>query len=87
MATDIRTAELRSPVDIAEYLFTRLRQLGIKSIQGVPGEFHLTIVYINLAFETNCIISGDYNLAALDYIPKCGLKWVGNCNELNAGEF
>ena len=22
---------------------------------------------------------------ALDYIPKTGLKWVGNCNELNAG--
>ena len=22
---------------------------------------------------------------ALDYIPKCGLNWVGNCNELNAG--
>lgn len=65
MATDIRTAELKTPVDVAEYLFTRLRQLGIKSIQGVPG---------------------DYNLVALDYIPKCGLKWVGNCNELNAGE-
>ena len=22
---------------------------------------------------------------ALDYIPKAGLRWVGNCNELNAG--
>jgi hypothetical protein len=29
--------------------------------------------------------SGDYNLAALDYLPKCDLHWVGNCNELNAG--
>jgi len=28
----------------------------------------------------------DYNLTALDYIPKAGLKWVGNCNELNAGK-
>lgn len=28
---------------------------------------------------------GDYNLAALDYLPKCELHWVGNCNELNAG--
>jgi pyruvate decarboxylase len=28
---------------------------------------------------------GDYNLQALDYLPKCGLSWVGNCNELNAG--
>jgi len=29
-------------------------------------------------------LPGDYNLVALDYIPKAGLKWVGNCNELNA---
>ena len=64
MATDIRTSELKSPVDVAEYLFTRLHQLGIRSIHGVPG---------------------DYNLVALDYIPNCGLNWVGNCNELNAG--
>nr|AAD16178.1 pyruvate decarboxylase [Aspergillus oryzae] len=27
----------------------------------------------------------DYNLVALDYLPKCDLHWVGNCNELNAG--
>ncbi len=64
MATDIRTSELKEPVDVAEYLFTRLHQLGIRSIHGLPG---------------------DYNLQALDYIPKCGLNWVGNCNELNAG--
>lgn len=30
-------------------------------------------------------VPGDYNLLALDFLPKCGLKWVGNCNELNAG--
>jgi hypothetical protein len=65
MATDIRTSELKSPVDIAEYLFTRLHQVGVRSIHGVPG---------------------DYNLVALDYIPGAGLKWVGNVNELNAGE-
>lgn len=62
--SDIRTDALKSPVDVAEYLFTRLHQLGVKSIHGVPG---------------------DYNLVALDYIPKVGLKWVGNVNELNAG--
>ncbi|KAF2815436.1 pyruvate decarboxylase-like protein [Mytilinidion resinicola] len=64
MALDIRTQALKKPVDVAEYLFTRLRQVGIESIHGLPG---------------------DYNLAALDYIPKAGLRWVGNCNELNAG--
>lgn len=49
-----------------QYLFTRLQQVGIKGVHGVPG---------------------DYNLVALDYIEKCGLKWVGNCNELNGGQF
>ncbi|KAI0845347.1 pyruvate decarboxylase [Daldinia vernicosa] len=60
---DIRTLNLRKPVDVAEYLFTRLHQIGIRSVHGLPG---------------------DFNLVALDYLPKTGLKWVGNCNELNA---
>lgn len=30
-------------------------------------------------------VPGDYNLVALDYVPKAGLRWVGNVNELNAG--
>lgn len=64
MAHDIRTLELRKPVDLVEYLYRRLHELGVRSVHGVPG---------------------DYNLVALDYIPKCGLRWVGNCNELNAG--
>ena len=51
-------------IDLAEYLFTRLHQLGIRAVHGVPG---------------------DYNLTALDYIPRAGLDWVSNCNELNAG--
>ncbi|KAH6614765.1 thiamine diphosphate-binding protein [Chaetomium sp. MPI-SDFR-AT-0129] len=29
-------------------------------------------------------VPGDFNLVALDYIPKAGLKWVGSVNELNA---
>lgn len=64
-SSPIRIADLTSPIDVAEYLFTRLRQIGVKSIHGLPG---------------------DYNLVALDYIPKLGLKWVGNVNELNAGK-
>ncbi|KAL9050798.1 MAG: hypothetical protein Q9162_006419 [Coniocarpon cinnabarinum] len=50
-------------MDVAEYLFKRLHEVGIRSVHGVPG---------------------DYNLVALDYLPQAGLKWVGNCNELNA---
>ncbi|CAO2656443.1 Nn.00g052460.m01.CDS01 [Neocucurbitaria sp. VM-36] len=64
MAQDLRSQEIKNPVDVAEYLFRRLKQVGVESVHGLPG---------------------DYNLVALDYIPKTGLKWVGNCNELNAG--
>lgn len=38
---DIRTSALKSPVDVAEYLFTRLHQMGIESIHGVPGDYNL----------------------------------------------
>ncbi|KAG6000856.1 hypothetical protein E4U21_004942 [Claviceps maximensis] len=33
-----------APVKLAEYLFTRLRQLGVDSIHGVPGDFNLTML-------------------------------------------
>jgi pyruvate decarboxylase len=63
--TDIRVQSLKQPVDVVEYLFQRLHQLGVRSVHGVPG---------------------DYNLIALDYLPNCGLQWVGSVNELNAGQ-
>ena len=53
-----------SKVILAEYLFTRLKQCGLKFMFGVPG---------------------DYNLQLLDHVEPQGLKWVGNCNELNSG--
>lgn len=62
---DIRVQNLKQPVDVAEYLFRRLHEVGVRSVHGVPG---------------------DYNLVALDYLPACGLKWVGSVNELNAGK-
>lgn len=64
-STDYRLDSLEEPVDVAKYLFTRLHQVGIRSVHGLPG---------------------DYNLASLDYVSECGLRWVGNVNELNAGE-
>lgn len=30
-------------------------------------------------------LPGDYNLKLLDHVEPTGLKWIGNCNELNAG--
>lgn len=63
MSVDIRTQRLERPVKVAEYLFARLHQLGIRSVHGLPG---------------------DFNLVALDYLPKANLQWVGSVNELNA---
>ncbi|KAI0867160.1 thiamine diphosphate-binding protein [Xylaria cubensis] len=31
-------------IQLAEYLFTRLRQLGIDAVHGVPGDFNLTLL-------------------------------------------
>lgn len=55
---------MEKSVPLAQYLFTRLRQLGVGHVHGVPG---------------------DYFLRALDLLPPSGLRWIGNCNELNAG--
>ena len=41
MATDIRTSSLKSPVDVGEYLFRRLHEMGVRSIHGVPGDYNL----------------------------------------------
>ncbi|KAG6012419.1 hypothetical protein E4U43_007804 [Claviceps pusilla] len=60
---DIRVKSLEQPMDVSEYLFRRLHEVGVRSVHGVPG---------------------DYNLVALDYLPKTGLRWVGSVNELNA---
>ena len=49
---------------VGDYLVLRLKQIGIKHIFGVPG---------------------DYNMEFLDRIVnQSGIKWIGNCNELNA---
>ncbi|EXM14814.1 hypothetical protein FoTM2_013800 [Fusarium oxysporum f. sp. vasinfectum] len=56
-------ASVAPTIKLADYLFTRLHQLGVRSVHGVPG---------------------DYNLALLDHVEPCGLRWVGNTNELNA---
>ncbi|MCJ1328972.1 hypothetical protein MMC10_005649 [Thelotrema lepadinum] len=33
-----------STVTVAQYLFTRLRQCGVKSVHGVPGDYNLTLL-------------------------------------------
>jgi len=49
---------------VSRYILHRLREVGIKYIFGVPG---------------------DYNLDFLDDVIKSPIRWVGSCNELNAG--
>ena len=39
--TDIRVSSLKKPVTVAEYLFQRLHQLGVRSVHGVPGDYNL----------------------------------------------
>ncbi len=51
-------------ITISQYLLTRLAELGIKDIFGVPGDYNLTFLDQILNFKS--------------------LRWVGNCNELNA---
>ncbi|KAK7397710.1 hypothetical protein QQX98_012925 [Neonectria punicea] len=35
---------MENQVDLPEYLFRRLAQLGVKSIHGVPGDYNLTVL-------------------------------------------
>ena len=51
-------------IHIGDYLLTRLRECGIESIFGVPGDFNLPLLEQLMHRED--------------------LRWVGNCNELNA---
>lgn len=38
---DLSIQGLEKPVNVAEYLFTRLHQLGVRSVHGVPGDYNL----------------------------------------------
>jgi len=44
MTTELRrrAGNLKKPVDVADYLFARLKQIGIESVHGVPGDYNLT---------------------------------------------
>ena len=49
MATDIRTSELKKPVDVAEYLFRRLHEVGVRAVHGLPGDYNLGTTLIRVA--------------------------------------
>ncbi|KAF1973433.1 pyruvate decarboxylase-like protein [Bimuria novae-zelandiae CBS 107.79] len=39
--TDLRTQELKNPIDVAEYLYKRLYEVGVRSVHGLPGDYNL----------------------------------------------
>lgn len=41
---DIRTQELKEPVDVAEYLFRRLHEVGVRAVHGVPGTIPVQLI-------------------------------------------
>ena len=57
MASDIRTSELKSPIDVAEYLFRRLHEVGVRGVHGVPGDYNLVcnmMHCVRAGRRTNC---------------------------------
>ena len=49
---------MSSSIDLAEYLFKRLHQLGVRGVHGVPGDYNLTAL--------------DYvEPAGLDWVGNC----------------
>lgn len=38
---DYRLDKLQEPVDVGEYLFRRLYEVGIRSLHGLPGDYNL----------------------------------------------
>ncbi|KAK4915258.1 hypothetical protein LTR66_017097, partial [Elasticomyces elasticus] len=58
MSPDIRVSALKSPVDVAEYLFRRLRQAGVQAVHGLPGDYNLValdyIPQVGLDWVGNC---------------------------------
>ena len=67
MATDIRTSELKSPVDVAEYLFRRLFEVGVRGVHGVPGDYNLVRIHLSTDRQAEA-----HHLRSLSTIS---LKW------------
>lgn len=70
-------------VILAEYLWTRLHQLGVKSLHGVPGDFNL--VALDYVEKAGTVFPQD-KLNKKPLLINVGLTWVGNCTELEAGK-
>lgn len=73
-------------IPIGEYLFRRLKQIGIETAFGVPGGkiplpfYHRSTIQIPIS-NTNCPYL-DYELALLNHVEPAGVQWIGTPNEL-----
>lgn len=69
MMADIRTQSLEKPVDVAEYLFRRLHEIGVRSVHGLPGDYNLTA----LDYIPQCDLSwvGNVNELNAGKLPSC----------------
>lgn len=63
-----RTSCSTKMIPLGQYIFQRIISAGTKSIFGVPGDFNLPL--LEYLYEPSLV--------------KQGLRWIGNCNELNA---
>lgn len=75
----ITSCSTSEEIPVGLYLLRRIRELGCKTVQGLPG------TCTKNPLKAKFWGTGDFNLAFLDLIKEVdGLKWSGNCNELNA---
>ena len=63
-----RTSCSTKMIPLGQYIFQRIISAGTISIFGVPGDFNLPL--LEYLYEPSLV--------------KQGLRWIGNCNELNA---
>lgn len=73
---------MAATITLADYLFVRLHQLGLRSLHGVPGDYNL--VALDYVGKSGRILRA-IACQSSQLIKGLGLTWVGNCNELNAG--
>lgn len=82
-----------SEILVGQYLFRRLKQLGVDTIFGVPGG--TSFPDPSITYTVNCVRFNassrlhsnnnniaDFELALLDLVPTENIDWIGTPNEL-----
>ena len=80
-------------IDLTEYLFTRLHQLGVRSVHGVPGDYNLTALdyvepaglhWVGNANELNAAYAADGYARVKGLSVVCTAFGVGELSAINA---